>query len=98
MIIIVFLAVVILAAAVILAVVLAGAIAGAFTGAALGGMLAGLWYTPVADGAKPGLHADQSHVVRGLLTTLDVLLGGLFGGLAGIGVAVVFLLIVAATS
>lgn len=98
MVIIIILALAVMAAAVILAVVVAGAIAGASTGAAIGGTLAGLWYTPATDGAKPGLHADQSPAVRGLLITLGVLLGSLLGGLAGIGVAVVFLVIVAATS
>jgi hypothetical protein len=98
MVIIILLALAVMAAAVILAVVVAGAIAGASSGAAIGGMLAGLWYTPTAGGMKPGPHADQSPAVRGLLITLGVLLGGLLGGLAGIGVAVVFLLIVAATS
>jgi hypothetical protein len=96
--IIVILALVVMVAAVILAVLVAGAIAGASTGAAIGGMLAGLWYEPAAEGTKPGLHANQSPAVHGLLITLGVLLGGLLGGLAGIGVAVVFLLIVAATS
>jgi hypothetical protein len=98
MVIIILLALAAIAAVVILAVVVAGAIAGASSGAAIGGMLAGLWYTPAADGAKPGLRPDQSHVVRGLMITSGVLLGGLLGGLAGIGVAVVFLLVVAASS
>jgi hypothetical protein len=85
-----------MAAVVLLIVLAAGAIAGAWTGAAIGGALAGVWPAP-----RYSLKADPAGLAAGwrkaLYIVLGILVGGLIGALAGVGLVVVALLIIAST-
>lgn len=71
-------------AAILLVVVAACAVAGASVGAALGGTLPWIGYRPAAGKIDPAAHVF-GYALRGALGLVG---GGLLGGLAGIGVAV----------
>jgi hypothetical protein len=81
-----------MALVVLLAIVLTGAVVGGSLGAALGGVLPWVWARPTTGKGQ----ASTNALCQVLQTTIGIVGGGLLGGLAGVALAVAFILLLLA--